>query len=257
MPTLDRAAVAARALPLLDLTDLAEDSTAEAVAALAGRAVTLHGNVAALCIWPRFVTTARARLAGTGVKVATVVNFPAGGEDVAATVTETRRAIAEGADEIDLVMPYRALAAGRTVEVAQMITEVRAATSSPARLKVILESGVLADPALIRRASEIAIGCGADFLKTSTGKVKINATLAAAEIMLGAIARTPRPVGFKAAGGIRTVEDAAAYLALADAMMGPAWASPATFRFGASGLLSDLLMALEGGRGAPSAPSAY
>ncbi len=254
---LDRAAVAARALPLLDLTDLSDDCTEAAIDALAVRGVTAFGTVAALCVWPRFVAQAKANVAGTGIRIATVVNFPHGGEDARATAAETRAALAAGADEIDVVLPYRALMAGRVTEAARVLTEVRAAVNSPARLKVILETGVLATPELIRQAARLALGCGADFLKTSTGKTPVSATPEAAVIILEAIASLSRPVGLKASGGIRTVEDAATYLALADERMGPKWVSPATFRFGASGLLADLVMALEGGGPRPAAFSSY
>jgi deoxyribose-phosphate aldolase len=113
-----------------------------------------------------------------------------------------------------------------------------------ALLKVILETGELKDPALIRRAGELALEGGADFLKTSTGKVAVNATLEAAEILLSVIRDSGRDVGFKAAGGVRTVEDALAYLQLAERLMGVAWITPAHMRFGVSGLLGNLLQTL-------------
>ncbi len=236
--------IAWRALPLVDLTDLSEDSSRESVEHLCADAETRHGPVAAVCVWPRFVSLAHGCLAGTDIHIATVVNFPAGGEDIAATVSETRQAREAGADEIDLVMPYRAVMEGRTVVARAMIDAVKDALAG-ARLKVILETGELGDEALIRRAADIAIEAGADFLKTSTGKVPVNATPEAAEIMLTAIRDSGRPVGFKAAGGLRTVADAGTYLALADRIMDPDWVSPATFRFGASSLLTDLKRAID------------
>ncbi|MER2605567.1 MAG: deoxyribose-phosphate aldolase [Siculibacillus sp.] len=242
----DLAAVARRALPLVDLTDLADGASEDGARALCARAVTRHGAVAAVCLWPRFVAPARAALAGTGVRVATVVNFPAGGEDTRAVEAETARAIGDGADEIDLVWPWRAFLAGRPGFGETQIVRVKRLCEGRATLKVILETGELADPAKIARAAGIALGAGADFLKTSTGKVAVNATVPAAEILIDAIRASGRPVGFKAAGGIRATADAAAYLAVADRIMGPAWASPATFRFGASGLLDDLIAAIEG-----------
>jgi deoxyribose-phosphate aldolase len=114
------------------------------------------------------------------------------------------------------------------------------------RLKVILETGELGDAATIRAAADLALAAGADFVKTSTGKVAVNATPQAAEILLEAIRASGRPAGFKAAGGIRTVTEAAVYLDLADRILGPGWVSPETFRFGASGLLGDVLAALDG-----------
>ena len=120
-------------------------------------------------------------------------------------------------------------------------------------MKVILETGRLRSPENIAAASRDAIAAGADFIKTSTGKTEVSATLEAAEIMLAAIARSGRRVGFKAAGGIRTTAQAGAYLALADRIMGPDWAAPESFRFGASGLLDDLLAKL--GAANPPGPS--
>ncbi|WP_425089943.1 deoxyribose-phosphate aldolase [Stappia sp.] len=241
------AATAARALPLVDLTNLDDGCRPADIDALCQRAVTPHGPVAAVCIWPRFVGQAAAALAGTGVRVATVVNFPQGGDETLKVVAETRQAVADGADEIDLVMAYRAFVAGRRGFAEEQIRRVRAACPE-ATLKVILETGEIGDPLLIHAASNVAIGAGADFIKTSTGKVAVNATLEAAEIMLTLIEEVRRDslleIGFKPAGGIRTVEDASAYLALADRILGPNWVSAASFRFGASGLLDALLAAL-------------
>jgi len=247
----DMIETAKRALGLVDLTNLNDDCTAADITALTARTVTQHGAVAAVCVWPRFVAQAVKELAGTGVKVATVVNFPAGGEDTQAVILETRQAIADGADEIDLVMPYKAFAEGRKGFAEEQIIQVKAAIPAPTILKVILETGEIKDPLLIHAASNIAIAAGADFIKTSTGKVAVNATLEAAEIMLTAIEEARREnaervIGFKPAGGIKTASDAAAYLALADKIMGHNWVSASTFRFGASGLLDALIATLEG-----------
>ena len=246
MTTFDPRTVAARALPLLDLTDLADDATEAGARALCARAVTAHGAVAAVCLWPRFVATAKAALAGTPVRIATVVNFPGGGEDTRAVEAETAAALADGADEIDLVMPWRAFLAARPGFAETQILRVKRLCAGRATLKVILETGEIVDPAKIRAAADLAVVAGADVLKTSTGKVAVNATPAAARILLEAAKASPRPVGVKVAGGIRTIADAAEYLVLADAVMGPEWVSPATFRFGASGLLDALLAALDG-----------
>ncbi|WP_417688066.1 deoxyribose-phosphate aldolase [Roseibium sp.] len=250
MTEIAAAETAKRALGLVDLTNLNDDCTAEDISSLCKRAVTAHGHVAAVCIWPRFVAQAVEELKGTGVKIATVVNFPDGGTDTQAVVAETEQAVKDGADEIDLVMPYRAFLEGRRGFAEEQIIRVKAAIPEPAILKVILETGEIADPLLIHVASEIAIAAGADFIKTSTGKVKVNATLEAAEVMLTVIEETRRDklkdVGFKPAGGIRTVDDAAAYLALADKILGHNWVSAATFRFGASGLLDALVGAIDG-----------
>ncbi len=247
----DMIETAKRALALVDLTNLNDDCTDADITTLCNRTVTDHGSVAAVCVWPRFVKQAVAELAGTGVKVATVVNFPAGGVDTVAVVSETEQAIADGADEIDLVFPYQAFVEGRKGFAEEQIIRVRAAVPEPALLKVILETGEIKDPLLIHQASLVAIAAGADFIKTSTGKVAVNATLEAAEIMLTAIEEVRRDdasrvVGFKPAGGIRTTEDAAAYLALSDRLLGHNWVSASTFRFGASGLLDALIATLDG-----------
>lgn len=238
-------AIAARALACLDLTDLADDSTESTVTDLCRRAQTAHGPVAAVCVWPRFVPTARAALWGAGIRIATVVNFPAGGEAVDEVRSMTATALAQGANEIDLVLPYRAFAEGRADIAAQMVAAIRD-TSKDATLKVILETGMLHERSVIRRAADLAIAEGADFIKTSTGKVQTNATLEATAVMLEAIVAAGRKVGLKPAGGIRSAADAAAYVAQADAAMGEGWAQPATFRLGASSVLTSLLAVLDG-----------
>lgn len=239
--------IARRALALIDLTDLNANSSDAAVAALCAKAQTPFGTTAAICIWPRFVKGAKPLLKGTGVRIATVVNFPDGDDDPAPVVIETEKALKDGADEIDLVFPYRAFKKGEHELAGEQIAIIASVCRGRALLKVILETGELKDQSLVKSASELAIAEGADFIKTSTGKVQINATLAAAETMLNAIKSSGRrDVGFKPAGGIRTVADAEKYLDLADRIMGPDWATPATFRFGASGLLDDCLAALSG-----------
>lgn len=235
------------ALSLLDLTNLRDDCDEAAIEKLCLRAQTPYGNTAAICIWPRFVAHAR-KVLGTDhpVRIATVVNFPSGDLPMETVVEETGQAIADGADEIDMVIPYHAFMAGDEQAVTDMVEAVRAACPD-ACLKVILETGELKDSAHIRRASELAIAGGADFIKTSTGKVAVNATLEAADIMLQAIRDSKKTVGFKPAGGIGSVADADLYLRLAETIMGPNWIMPSTFRFGASSLLDDILAVLGGG----------
>ena len=242
---IDESRVARRALALLDLTDLNEECTDDDVRRLCARAVTPCGSVAAVCVWPRFVSLAVAQLAGSGVKVATVVNFPSGDESIESVVTMTSMAIADGADEIDLVLPYRAFLAGDQSAVESMLTRVRATVMHPRHLKVILETGELSRLDLVERAARSAIDHGADFVKTSTGKSEASATPDAVRAMLHVIARTDRRVGIKPSGGIRTVADAAVYLDAADEIMGESWATPDTFRFGASGLLDSILDAID------------
>lgn len=238
-----RRAAARRALAALDLTDLSDTADAAGLDRLCARAVTTHGKVAAVCVWPRFVARAHAALGGTGVKIATVANFPAGGEEIAPVREEIERSLADGADEIDVVIPWRALKGGREAPVVALIAAARAAARGRT-LKTILESGELADATTIDRASRLALDAGADFLKTSTGKTKVSATPEAAEIMLRAIAGQGRRVGFKASGGVRTLDEAIVYLDLADRIIGTA--SPDRFRIGASGLLDALLAELDG-----------
>lgn len=234
---------AERALHLIDLTSLNSDDTDARILNLCQQAVSPFGRVAALCVYPQFVALAKASLRELGhakVLVATVVNFPAGDQDIERTVAETRQCIEAGADEVDVVFPYRALMAGDADVGARLVAACKQACAGKT-LKVIIESGELADPQLIRQASLIAIKAGADFIKTSTGKVSVNATLQSAEIMLNSIKESGGRCGFKAAGGVKTAEDAAAYLQLADSIMGEAWVTAQHFRFGASSLLNNLL----------------
>ncbi|MBO0140953.1 deoxyribose-phosphate aldolase [Agrobacterium sp. Ap1] len=247
---------AAFALSLLDLTNLRDDCDNAAIENLCLRAQTPYGNSAAICIWPRFIAHARSILgSGHPVRIATVVNFPSGDLAVAEVVEETKKAVEDGADEIDLVIPYKAFIAGDEEAVTTMVEAVRAACLQ-STLKVILETGEIRDMALVRRASELAIAAGADFIKTSTGKVQVNATLEAADIMLRAIRESKANVGFKPAGGISTVSDADLYLRLAESILGPNWVMPSTFRFGASSLLDDILAVLSGST-APRAAAGY
>jgi deoxyribose-phosphate aldolase len=238
--------LARRALRLLDLTELSDTPSDRSTDALCAKARSRHGPVAAVCLWPQFVSRARRALDETGIRIATVVNFPGGAEDVERVIDGVQEALGDGADEIDLVLPYRALMAGDVEAARTMVAGVRDVVDRGRTLKVILETGVLAEPALIETASRLAVAEGADFIKTSTGKTPVSATLAAAEIMLGVIRASGRPVGLKPSGGIRTLDDAAGYLAVADRIMGPGWATPKTFRFGASGLFDALVAEIEG-----------
>ncbi|NIC06452.1 deoxyribose-phosphate aldolase [Billgrantia bachuensis] len=238
---------ARQALALMDLTSLNDGDSDAVIRELCARANTPAGHPAAVCIYPAFIETARQALAEQGlagkVKIATVTNFPHGEADIERAAAETRAAIAAGAGEVDVVFPYRALMAG-DAEVGRELVAACKRECGSAVLKVILETGELKEAGLIDRAGMLAIDGGADFLKTSTGKVKVNATLDAAKVLLTAIKASGRDVGFKAAGGVRTAEDAAAYLRLAEQVMGAAWVTPAHFRFGASGLLGSLLETL-------------
>lgn len=231
-----------RILSLIDLTNLQDECTDDDVVTLCGRAHSPYGVTAAVCVWPQFVSVARTALSqmtstGNEIKIATVVNFPQGGTDIAAVVNEVEQCLRSGAHEIDCVLPYRAFLQGDIETSSRLIDEVHRRVVGRGHLKVILETGELQDEKSITAAARLAIDNGADFIKTSTGKTPVSATPLAARLMLQVIAAADRPVGLKPSGGIRTLEEAQVYLDLADEIMGPNWVSPATFRFGASGLL--------------------
>ena len=253
-PTADQQRHAARALACLDLTSLNLDDTPERIDELCDRAlspapgITIHP--AAVCIYPRFVAQARARVGSRGIAVAAVSNFPLGTAPDDDVVAEAQEAIDDGADEIDVVFPFRAyldgdyLAAG---ELVRLIAEVCHTDTRPVTLKVILETGVLADPDTIKAAAAVAVANGADFLKTSTGKLEPSATPEAAAALLEVVAaaqRSGQTIGLKVAGGVKTVADAAVYLDMADKVLQPHGAEPTNFRFGASGLLNDIVHVL-------------
>jgi deoxyribose-phosphate aldolase len=238
---------ARQAIALMDLTTLDDDDTDQKVIDLCRAAHSPAGDTAAVCIYPRFVPIARKTLAaqGTaGIRIATVTNFPAGGDDIDIATAETRAAVAYGADEVDVVFPYRALMAGDAEVGRRLVESSREECGDDILLKVIIESGELQTEALIRQASEICIDAGADFIKTSTGKVPVNATLGAAKTMLEVIAARNSSVGFKAAGGVKDAATAKAYLDLAADLLGSDWVTAEHFRFGASSLLANLLAEL-------------
>lgn len=248
--------IAQRALRCLDLTDLTDNCTDQAIDALCKKALDPHGPVAAVCVWPQFVKRAQENLKGSSVRIATVVNFPAGGEEVDRVTDDVQEALSDGANEIDLVLPYNAVRRGDLSLATDMVEAVRDLVDQGRLLKVILETGELKDAQLIATASRLSIEAGADFIKTSTGKTPVSATPEAAEIMLNAIKASGRQVGLKPSGGIRTVADARLYLDLADRIMGAGWATPQTFRIGASSVYDTLIAAIEGRTGA-AATGAY
>ncbi len=175
-----------------------------------------------------------------------MANFPDGALDINRALADVAVIVNAGGDEVDVVLPYRALMQGQDAACANFLQNVRAACGNTT-LKVIIESGELAAPELISQATRLALGAGADFVKTSTGKTPVSATLDAATEMLREIAASSRPTaGFKASGGIRTVQDASLYLELAAQTLGVDVLTPQRFRFGASGLLSDIEAVLSG-----------
>ncbi|MBU2971130.1 deoxyribose-phosphate aldolase [Pseudoalteromonas sp. C2R02] len=236
------------ALGLMDLTTLNDNDTNEIVASLCQQAKTSVGETAAICIYPQFIPAAKEALKSlkaSNIKIATVTNFPHGNDDVAKAVTQTQQAVDLGADEVDVVFPYRALMAGNSQVGFDLVSACKQVCGDDVLLKVIIESGELKRSELIKLASELSIDAGADFIKTSTGKVSINATLESADIMLNVIKNKKPNVGFKAAGGVRTASDAKEYLDLAVKIMGSDWINARHFRFGASSLIADLLSTLE------------
>ena len=235
------------ALSLMDLTSLTNTETDSDIITLCQQAKSPAGKTAAICIYPRFIPIAKKQLEAQGtpdIKIATVTNFPHGNSDIDIAVAETKAAVAYGADEVDVVFPYQSLMSGDSETGAKLVSACKEACGDNVLLKVIIESGELKSPELIKKASELSIDAGADFIKTSTGKVAVNATLEAAEIMLKVIAEKNTNVGFKPAGGVKDDQGAAEYLDIASSILGDDWVSNQSFRFGASSLLPNLLSAL-------------
>ncbi len=240
------------AISMVDLTTLEGADTPGKVRSLCAKAVRpdpADGSVppvAAVCVYPDLVAVAKAALAGSPVAVASVATaFPSGRAPLAVRLADVRDALHAGADEIDMVIDRGAYLAGRYATVLEEVRAVKQACG-PAHLKVILETGELATYDNVRRASWIAMLGGADFVKTSTGKVTPAATLPVALVIAEAVRdffeATGRRVGVKVAGGIRTAKDAIRYLVVVNETAGDEWLTPAMFRFGASSLLNDLLM---------------
>ncbi len=240
------------AVAMIDLTTLEGADTAGKVRAMCAKAMHPGGSdapappVAAVCVYPDLVAVARQALTGSSVAVAAVATaFPSGRASLAVKLADVREAVAAGADEIDMVIDRGAFLSGQYGKVFGEIRAVREACR-PAHLKVILETGELATLDNVARASWLAMMAGADFIKTSTGKVTPASTPAVALVMLAAVRdfeqTAGRRVGVKVAGGIRTAKDAIRYLVLVNEVAGPAWLTPSLFRIGASTLLNDLLM---------------
>ena len=249
------------AIRMVDLTTLEGADTPGRVRALSAKALRPDPAdpscpaVAAVCVYPAMVPVAAEVLRGSGVHVASVATgFPSGQVPLGVKIAEAEAAVATGADEIDMVINRGAFLSGRYLAVFEEIAAVREACDNAsagrpgprAHLKVILETGELETYDNVRRASVLAMAAGADFIKTSTGKVQPSATLPVTLVMLEAIrdffAQTGRAVGMKPAGGIKTAKEAIAYLTVLYETLGPDWMTPDRFRFGASTLLNDLLM---------------
>ncbi len=231
----------------LDLTSLNDNDTTQSIIDLCRRAQTPFGNVAAVCVYPQFVGIAREHLRHTDIKVATVINFPGGSLDLEKTQSAITTAVVKGADEIDLVFPYKEFLAGQKTECGLFIKKVKEHLGKKTLLKVILETGELEHASTISEATKLCIQNGADFIKTSTGKTKISATPEAANVILETIASGRKNAGFKASGGIRTIDDAKKYLVLAVSIMGGKWLTSKNFRIGASSLLDNLIEVINRG----------
>jgi deoxyribose-phosphate aldolase len=242
------------AIRMMDLTTLEGADTPGKIAALASKAVRPDPtdpnvpSVAALCVYPNLVAPAVERLRGSGVKVASVATaFPSGQSPTDVKVAEARAVVELGADEVDMVIDRGAFLAGRYAKVYDEVVRVKEACSE-AHLKVILEVGELGTYDNVRRASLLAIAAGADFIKTSTGKLPTAATLPVTLVMLEAIRdvyeETGRMVGMKPAGGIRQAKQAVQYLVQLHETLGVEWLTPDLYRLGASSLLNDVLMQL-------------
>jgi deoxyribose-phosphate aldolase len=240
------------AIRMMDLTTLEGADTPGKVAALCSKAVRPDPtepaipSVAAVCVYPNLVPTAVEKLQGTGVKVASVATaFPSGQSPLAVKVRDVEAAVAFGADEIDMVIDRGAFLSGRYALVFDEIVKVKEACGD-AHLKVILEVSELGTYDNVRRASILAMAAGADFIKTSTGKLSGAATLPVTLVMLEAIRdvyeQTGRMVGMKPAGGIRQSKQAVQYLVQLHETLGPEWLTPDLYRLGASSLLNDVLM---------------
>ena len=240
------------AISMVDLTTLEGNDTPGKVRSLCAKARRPDPrdnsvpSAAAVCVYPDLVPEARLGIAGSTVKVASVATaFPSGRASIAVKLLDVRDAVAAGADEIDMVIDRGAFLSGRLGLVYDEVVAVKEACGD-AHLKVILETGELVTYDNVRRASWLAMLGGADFIKTSTGKVAVNSTLPAALVMLEAVRdfaeMTGVLVGVKVAGGVRTTKDALRYLVVVNETAGAAWLTPDRFRIGASSLLNDLLM---------------
>ena len=240
------------AVRMIDLTTLEGADTPGKVSALASKAIRPDPadlsvpSVAAICIYPNLVPTAVERTRGTSVKVASVATaFPSGQTPTNVKVAEVREVVEMGADEVDMVIDRGAFLSGRYAKVYDEIVQVKEACAG-AHLKVILETGELGTYDNVRRASLLAMAAGADFVKTSTGKLPSAATLPVTLVMLEAIRdvyeETGRRVGMKPAGGIRQAKQAVQYLVQLHETLGPEWLTPDLYRLGASTLLNDVLM---------------
>lgn len=240
------ASTASVSLHSLDLTSLNDDDTPEKIDALTKKADQGKlGHVAATCVYPKFLRQVFNATAKKDINRATVINFPSGKGDPAETYMAAKTAIYNGANEIDIVLDYDSFLKGDRATAAALLKACRKACGTDTKMKVILESAAFDDYNDLDAAARLALECGTDFLKTSTGKsAKGGASLEAVATMLNAIIDTGSKAGLKVSGGVKTVGDCAQYIALAKGMMGDGWITTNTFRIGASGVLTDILQVL-------------
>lgn len=241
----------------IDLTTLSCNDSITSVTRFAKRAVEFYEkyphlpNVASICIYPAFVETVGLAVDGTPMRITSVAGgFPATQTYLEVKALEVAMAIENGADEVDIVLNVGKMLTGEYDEAANEVEVIRGEMDEEVILKVIIESGALKTPELIRKASLLSMFAGADFVKTSTGKIDVAATPEAAVVMCHAIKdyfdKTGRKVGFKAAGGVRTAEDAALYYTIVKEILGREWCTTDLFRIGASSAANNLLSAIEG-----------
>lgn len=244
---MDDVTAAKVAINLLDLTSLNDNDSAPRIEKLCKKAITPYGNVAAVCIYSKFITVAKELLRGTNIKVATVVNFPKGDSDIKKVREEIKKAISFGANEIDAVFPYKKFIKGDIDFCKEFVHMFVEECGKKVTTKIILETGELKSSKLIINACNLCINSGVNIIKTSTGKTDVSATPEVANMILETIKESTKDVGFKASGGIKTTYDAKKYLILSQAIMGDKWISPKHLRFGASSLLDDLIKTIEQG----------
>lgn len=241
----------------IDLTSLNTTDSVEGIAEFTRKTVAFESqfpgvpNVASICVYPNFVETVGLGIGDSGIRITSVAGgFPSSQTFLEVKMLEIAMAVENGADEIDIVMNVGQMLSGEYEQLANDIEIIRSEIGDDVVLKVIIESGALVNPELIRKASLLSMLAGADFVKTSTGKIPVAATPEAAVAMCGAIVdyynKTGRKVGFKAAGGVRTPEDAALYYTIVEMILGKEWLTPALFRIGASSAANNLLTAITG-----------
>ena len=244
-------------LSAVDLTTLTCNDSVESVTEFAKRTVTFAEaypqipNVASICIYPAFVETVGLAVDGTPMRITSVGGgFPASQTFLEVKMLEVAMAVENGADEVDIVLNVGKMLTGAYDEAANEVEMIRSEMDADVILKVIIESGALKTPELIRKASLISMAAGADFVKTSTGKIDVAATPEAAVVMCQAIKdfynNTGRKVGFKAAGGVKTPQDAALYYTIVEQILGEEWLTTDLFRIGASSAANNLLSAIVG-----------